>query len=320
MVKPFSVTDLTTPAEYAAVQERFPEELRRIIAPNLVETDEIILDLNQPLSVRFGGLRIDYPLVLDPVLFGRVDTEMQSGVTKGWRADGRIGIPGTLHRISRETNLQGASVMITVRIGRALIGVAEPLREVIQDAIDRGVGIAIIGPPFVGKTTLLRDIARIMAERLGRGLIIMDTSNEIGGDSDLAHWIIGKARRVIIGDPQLQGGKYARAIANAAPQALLGDELGYRNDIPIIVENAPRGVPITATLHGRDMVRVVKSQKLWPLLGIRDGRKLDPSTFAVAIEVLDRGHYRVHTDFDRTIEALLDNATPTEGLHEVRVA
>lgn len=314
----FPVTDITTDAEYEAILDRLPFEIREIITPLIRDLDEIIIDLNQPLSVRAGDLRIDYPYVIDPLLLGRVDTEMQSGVAKGWRADGRIGIPGTLHRISRETNLQGTTVMITVRVGRALIGVAEPLRDVIHKAVDQGAGLAIIGPPAAGKTTLLRDIARIMAERLGRGLVIIDTSNEIAGDSDIPHPIIGKARRVIVGDPQLQAGKFARTIGNTGPQALLSDEIGYRDDIPIIVQNAPRGVSITATLHGKNMIRVVGSQNLWPLLGIRDGIKSDPSIFPVAIEVLARGHYRVHTTFDTSIEALLAGQTPTHNVHEIR--
>lgn len=314
----FPVTDITTPQEYQAILDRFPYEIREIVAPLIQDLDEVILDLNQPLSVRAGDLRIDYPLLIDETLLARVDTEMQSGVSKGWRADGRIGIPGTLHRISRETNLQHTTVMITVRVGRALIGVAEPLRDVIYAAVDRGVGIAIIGPPAAGKTTLLRDIARIMAERLGRGLLIIDTSNEIAGDSDVPHPIIGKARRVIVGDPQLQAGKFARTIGNKGPQALLSDEIGYRDDIPIIVQNAPRGVSITATLHGKNMTRVVGSQNLWPLLGIRDGVRTDPSIFPVAVEVLARGHYRVHADFDASIEALLRRETPSQDVREIQ--
>lgn len=317
-MRPFPVLDTTTAEEYTAILNQLPHEIREILEPIIRDVDEIIIDLNQPLSVRAGDLRIDYPFLVDPVILSRVDTSIQSGVGQGWRADGRIGIPGTLHRVSRETNLQGTTVMITIRVGRALVGVAEPLRRVLYQAVDQNAGIAIIGPPAAGKTTLLRDIARIMAERLGRGLVIIDTSNEIAGDSDVPHPIIGKARRVIVGNPQLQAEKFARTIGNTGPQALLSDEIGYRDDIPIIVQNAPRGVSITATLHGKNMVRVIASQNLWPLLGIKGGVKTDPCVFPVAIEVLARGHYRVHTDFDASITSLLKGETPVAAVTELR--
>jgi len=317
VLSPFAIVDLTTDAEYRSILNCLPPEIAEIIEPNIRQMDEIILDVMQPLSVRCGDLRIDYPFIIDPVLFDRVDAQVQSGVAQGWRSDGRIGIPGTLHRISRETNLSGKSTMITVRLGRALFGVAEPLREVLMDAVTRKYGIAIIGAPAAGKTTLLRDIARIMAERMGRGLVIIDTSNEIAGDSDVPHPIIGKARRVTVGDPALQAGKFARTVGNMGPQGLLSDEIGYRDDIPIIVTNAPRGVSVTATLHGENLHKVVKSQNLWPLLGIIGGLKVDPAIFPVAIEVVKRGHFRVHRNFDESISALLGGETPTVGVFEI---
>ena len=311
------VRDLTTPEEYQAILNCLPPELAEIVSPNIERLDEIIMNLEQPLSIRSGDLRIDYPFIVDRTLFDRVDSTVQSGVGSGWRADGRIGIPRTLHRIAREVNLSNASTIIIVRVGRALLGVAEPLRPVLMDAVSRKYGIAIIGAPATGKTTLLRDITRIMAERLGRGLIILDTSNEIGGDSDVPHHIIGKALRVVVGDPLLQAEKFSRAVSNLGPQALLSDEVGYRDDIPIIVTNAPRGVSVTATLHGENMHKVVKSQNLWPLLGIREGHKVDPGVFPVAIEVLRRGVFRVHTDFDASIETLLAGGEPTAGVSTI---
>lgn len=310
------ILDLTTPYEYGQILTRLPYQIQDIVSPNLHDLDEILFDLGELLSVRLADLRIDYPIQVDEHMIRQADALLKEGVG-GWRADGRIGIPGTLHRVSRETNLQGITTMITVRVGRALSGVAEPLRDILQDAVTHKYGIAIIGPPASGKTTLLRDIARILAERLGRGLVIIDTSNEIAGDSAIKHPIVGKARRVPVGDPLLQGQKFARTIGNMGPTALLSDEIGYRDDIPIIVQNAPRGVSITATLHGENMTRVIHSQNLWPLLGVRDGVKTEPAVFRVAIEVPKRGLFRVHKDFDASIQSLLAGETPT-GVQEIR--
>lgn len=310
------IIDCTTQKEFDQIIERMPDEVRPILAPNIREIDEIIFDTGELLSVRINDLRIDYPMLVDDTMMQKADSLISSGLG-GWRKDGRIGIPETLHRISREVNTRDATTMITVRVGRALMGVAEPLRDVLYDAVDHKYGIAIIGPPAAGKTTLLRDIARILAERLGRGLVIIDTSNEIAGDSAVKHPIVGKARRVTVGDPMLQAQKFARTIGNTGPTALLSDEIGYRDDIPIIVQNAPRGVSITATLHGENMSRIVRSQNIWPLLGIKDDRKVEPAIFKVAIEVPRRGFFRVHTDFDRSIETYLAGEIPSEGIREI---
>ncbi|ADY27627.1 AAA ATPase (plasmid) [Deinococcus proteolyticus MRP] len=311
------IRDITTPEEYQAILERLTDDIGKIVGPNLTDVDEIIMDRGQPLALRLSDLRVTYPYLLKNNEFDRIDQHMQSGVAGGWRKDGRIGIPGTLHRLSREVNTAGITTKLTVRVGRALIGVAEPLRPVIVRAVQENSGIAIVGPPAVGKTTLLRDIARIMAERLAQGLVIIDTSNEIAGDSDIPHRIIGKARVVAVGNPLHQGEKFARVIGNMGPQALLSDEIGYRDDIPIIRQNAPRGVSITATLHGKNMVRVVNSENLWPLLGVIGRQKVEPSVFAQAIEVIGRGRYRVHEDFDASIEAILAGKNAEKGVSEI---
>ena len=311
------ILDMTTPQEYAAILERLPEEIRAIVKDDLPLLDEVIIDRYSLLSVRLADMRITYPLHIDDRTFDQIDALMQQGVPGGWRSDGRIGIPSTLHRLSRETNVSQLTSMITVRVGRALMGVAEPLRDVLYDAVTNEYGIAIIGPPAAGKTTLLRDIARILAERLGSGLVIIDTSNEIAGDSDHKHPIVGAARRVPVGNPLWQGEKFARAIGNMGPKALLSDEIGYRDDIPVIAMNAPRGVSVTATLHGKNMRRVAHSQNLWPILGIQNGVKTEPAVFKIAIEVPRRGFFRVHQDFDASLTCLLAGKEPTEGIRDI---
>lgn len=312
-----TIIDRTTQREFDEILKRMPDNVQPVIAPNIRDIDEIIFDLGELLSVRISDLRIDYPIRVDELMMKKADALISAEIAGGWRLDGRIGIPETLHRISREVNTNNATTQITVRVGRALMGVAEPLREVLYDAVTNKYGIAIIGPPAAGKTTLLRDVARILAERLGRGLVIIDTSNEIAGDSAFKHSIVGKARRITVGNPLLQAEKFARTIGNTGPTALLSDEIGYRDDIPVIVQNAPRGVSITATLHGENMARIVRSQNVWPLLGIKDEKKVEPAIFRVAIEIPRRGFFRVHTNFDKSIESYLSGQAPTEGIQEI---
>ena len=64
--------------------------------------------------------------------------------------------------------------------------------------------LLFLGRPGVGKTTVIREMARVLSDELHKRVVIVDTSNEIGGDGDVPHPAIGGARRMQVPDPSQQ--------------------------------------------------------------------------------------------------------------------
>ncbi len=233
--------------------------------------------------------------------------------------DNRAGIERTLHRISAIRNRSGKIVGLTCRVGRAVYGTI----EIIKDFIDTGKSILIMGRPGIGKTTMLREAARVLADDIGKRVVVVDTSNEIAGDGDIPHPAIGKARRMQVRTPALQHEVMIEAVENHMPQVIVIDEIGTELEAAAARTIAERGVQLIGTAHGNNLDNLMLNPTLSDLiggiqsvtLGDEEARRRRtqksvlerkaPPTFDVIVEIQDRDRVMVHADVADTVDALL---------------
>jgi stage III sporulation protein SpoIIIAA len=233
--------------------------------------------------------------------------------------DNRAGIERTLHRISAIRNRNGKVVGLTCRIGRAVYGTI----EIISDYIETGKSILIMGRPGIGKTTMLREAARVLADEQGKRVVVVDTSNEIAGDGDIPHPAIGKARRMQVRTPSLQHEVMIEAVENHMPQVIVIDEIGTELEAQAARTIAERGVQLIGTAHGNNLDNLMLNPTLSDLiggiqsvtLGDEEARRRRsqksvlerkaPPTFDVIVEIQDRERVLVHADVAATVDALL---------------
>ena len=251
--------------------------------------------------------------------------------------DNRAGIERTLHRISAIRNRSGKIVGLTCRIGKAVFGTI----EIISDFVESGKSILIMGRPGIGKTTMLREAARVLADDLGKRVVVVDTSNEIAGDGDIPHPAIGKARRMQVRTPSLQHEVMIEAVENHMPQVIVIDEIGTELESQAARTIAERGVQLIGTAHGNNLDNLMLNPTLSDLIGgiqsvtlgddeARRRRtqksvleRKQPPTFDVIIEIQDRERVVVHADVAETVDEMLrgDPVAPElrwrdeEGVH-----
>jgi len=232
-------------------------------------------------------------------------------------ADNRAGIERTLHRISVIRNRRGHIVGLTLRVGRAVYGTI----GIIQDIIESGKSILILGRPGVGKTTLLREAARILAESLR--VIIVDTSNEIGGDGDVPHPAVGRARRMQVREPMLQHEVMIEAVENHNPEVIVIDEIGRELEAAAARTIAERGVQLIGTAHGKTLENLLLNPTLSDLVGGIEAVTLSdeearrrgtqktvlerraPPTFDVLVEIQSRDEFTIHADITEAVDTFL---------------
>jgi stage III sporulation protein SpoIIIAA len=233
--------------------------------------------------------------------------------------DNRAGIERTLHRISAIRNRSGKVVGLTCRIGRAVFGTI----DIIRDIVDSGQSVLLLGRPGVGKTTMLREVARVLADDLGKRVIVVDTSNEIAGDGDIPHPGIGDARRMQVRTPTEQHGVMIEAVENHMPEVIVIDEIGTELEAGAARTIAERGVQLVGTAHGNTLDNLMLNPTLSDLvggiqpvtLGDEEARRRGtqktvlerkaPPTFDVLVEIVERDSVIVHRNVAETVDAIL---------------
>jgi stage III sporulation protein SpoIIIAA len=274
---------------------------------------EIIMDLGRLPEARF----VDRELVLRASEISEDDLNYVIARIGQFTGDNRAGIERTLHRISCIRNRQARIIGLTCRVGRAVYGVI----DIIEDIVKSGQGILLLGRPGVGKTTLLREAARILSERAR--VVVVDTSNEIGGDGDIPHPAIGKARRMQVARPELQHEVMIEAVENHMPQVIVIDEIGRELEAAAARTIAERGVQLVGTAHGITLENLLINPTLSDLVGGIESVTLSdeearrrgtqksvlerraPPTFDVLIEIQDRQRMAVHHNVAAAVDAIL---------------
>jgi stage III sporulation protein SpoIIIAA len=279
---------------------------------------EIIMDLGRVPEARF----VDHELVLDDREVSQDDLDYVISRISEFTGDNRAGIERTLHRISAIRNRQGKVIGLTCRVGRAVYGVI----DIVEDIIKSGQSILLLGRPGVGKTTLLREAARVLGEK--RRVVVVDTSNEIGGDGDIPHPAIGRARRMQVADPALQHEVMIEAVENHMPQVIVIDEIGREQEAAAARTIAERGVQLVGTAHGNSLENLLINPTLSDLVGGIESVTLSdeearrrgtqkavlerraPPTFDVLIELQDRQRMAVHHSVAAAVDSLLRGRMP----------
>ena len=306
-----------------------PDEIRQPLEqhPQRNNLIEIVMDLGRQPEARFPSLA--EPLSQTPVSKAHLNYCIERVGHFG--GDNRAGIEQTLHRISALRNRSGEIIGLTLRVGRAVFGTI----GIIRDLVETGQSILMLGRPGVGKTTALREIARVLADDLEKRVVIIDTSNEIAGDGDIPHPAIGRARRMQVSRPELQHQVMIEAVENHMPQVIVIDEIGTELEALAARTIAERGVQLVGTAHGNRLENLMKNPTLADLIGgiqavtlgddearRRGSQKTvlerkAPPTFEIAVEMLERQRWVIHERVADSIDTLLRGREPHQQIRSV---
>jgi stage III sporulation protein SpoIIIAA len=276
---------------------------------------EVVLDLGREPEARFPGDVVS--LSLQPVT--REDIEHIVARVGAFSDDNRAGIERTLHRISAMRNRQGRIVGLTCRIGRSVYGTV----DIIRDIVETGKSILFLGRPGIGKTTKLREVARVLADEFNKRVVVVDTSNEIAGDGDIPHPGIGRARRMQVRRPELQHAVMIEAVENHMPEVIVIDEIGTEAEAVAARTIAERGVQLIGTAHGTSLDNLMQNPTLSDLIGgihavtlsdeeaKRRGtqktvlERKAPPTFDIVVEIAEINKLAIHHDVAEVVDRSL---------------
>ena len=301
----------------------------RVAVPLRAQADvggllEIVLDLGRVPTARF----LDREMEIGGGDVTAEDLQLVAECIGDFGEDNRAGIERTLHRISAIRNRKGKIIGLTARVGRAVFGTI----KIIDDLTKSGRSVLLLGRPGVGKTTMLREVARVLADEHGQRVVVVDTSNEIAGDGDIPHHGIGRARRMQVPSPALQHEVMIEAVENHMPQVIIIDEIGRELEAQAARTIAERGVQLIATAHGNSLENLILNPTLSDLiggiqsvtLGDEEARRRRtqksilerkaPPTFDVLVEIQSWSEVAVHKEVAKTVDAILrGNPVPPES-------
>lgn len=307
--------------ELAPLIAVLPKEIQSVLeSQGPGELLEVVIDLGRQAEARFIGRSV-------PLTEQEVRSEDLNSIVKqigAFSLDNRAGIEGTLHRISAIRNRQGNVVGLTLRVGRAIYGTI----DLIRDLLVSGANLLLIGRPGVGKTTKLREMARVLADDFQKRVIVVDTSNEIGGDGDIPHPGIGSARRMQVPRPDRQHAVMIEAVENHMPEAIIVDEIGTEAEAAAARTIAERGVQLIATAHGTTLENLIMNPTLSDLVGgvhtvtLSDeearrrktsktiNERRAPPTFDTVVEIVHHDEVIVHLETAAAVDAILSGREP----------
>lgn len=305
-----------------ALLDIFPEHIRDTLnkQTDISQLLEIVMDLGRPPEARFP----DREIILDSKEVSQQEIDHVLAHVGSFGEDNRAGIERTLHRISAIRNRQGRVVGLTCRVGRAVFGTM----KVIEDLIETGKSVLLLGPPGIGKTTMLREVARVLADNFKKRVVIVDTSNEIAGDGDIPHPGIGHARRMQVKSPSMQHDVMIEAVENHMPEVIVIDEIGTEAEALAARTIAERGVQLVGTAHGNTLENLIQNPTLSDLIGgiqsvtlgdeeaKRRGtqksilERKSPPTFGAVVEIQDRTRVAIHADSGQAVDGVLRGQPP----------
>jgi stage III sporulation protein SpoIIIAA len=300
-----------------ALLEVFPPQICQALCQqtDISELIEVVMDLGRLPEARFPRQEV----VLSPREVTEEDIEYVTTRIGRFGDDNRAGIERTLHRISAIRNRQGRIVGLTLRVGRAVFGTI----KVIEDLIESGKSVLLLGRPGIGKTTMLREVARVLADDLKKRVVVVDTSNEIAGDGDIPHPAIGHARRMQVTTPTKQHAVMIEAVENHMPEVIIIDEIGTELEAQAARTIAERGVQLVGTAHGNTLDNLMMNPTLADLVGgiqsvtlgdeeaKRRGtqksilERKSPPTFDIVVEIQERDRVAIHPDVAQAVDAVL---------------